>query len=232
MNTKIIFSTLLIAIVIVNTSCKKDTDTVNGTANTANAAVNTFSLNNRLLAAFVLDGTTLPNVTIPTTYNKLRKLLTYDTLAAANKPIVYNVGDVITILGYIKGDDYAISKRNINIRFFQPSPATFNRPADLYPIQRAEDSIRNYAPNSSAGAILLDQFSIPTIANTNTSPFTVTTVGSELVNGITNTTYLVKIEYTIPASISGKLVSINFNVNNSLRNDLGTVNWIYAFRVR
>jgi hypothetical protein len=217
---------------IVMISCKKDTDTTNGAANTANAAVSTFSLNNRVLAAFVLDANTLPGVALPANYNKFRKLLTYDTIATANKPTVYNVGDVVTVLGYVKGDNDALSRRNINVRFFQPSPATFNRPADLYPTQRAEDSIRNYAPNTAAGATMLDVLSLTSIAATTTAPFTITSVATETVNGIPYTIFLVKLDYTIPAAMSGKLVSINFNVNNSLRNDLGTVNWIYAFRVR
>ncbi len=224
--------TITSAAALTMVSCKKDADTTNAAANTANAAATTFSLNNRVLAAFVLDGNTLPGVALPANYNKFRKLLTYDTIAAANKPTVYNVGDVITILGYVKGDDNAISKRNINVRFFQPSPATFNRPTDLYPTQRAEDSIRNYAPNTAAGATILDQISIVSITNTTSVPYTINTTSTELVNGVNYATFLVKIDYTIPATMAGKLVSINFNVNNSLRNDIGTVNWIYAFRVR
>jgi hypothetical protein len=227
---KLLSAALIIVAVMV--SCKKDADTTNAAANTANAAASTFSLNNRVLAAFVLDGNTLANVALPTGYNKFRKLLTYDTIATANKPTVYNVGDVITILGYVKGDDNAISRRNINVRFFQPSPATFNRPTDLYPTQRAEDSIRNYAPNTAAGATILDQLTTLNISNTTTAPFTISTASTEVVNGVNYSTFLVKVEYTIPATMTGKLVSINFNVNNSLRNDIGTVNWIYAFRVR
>jgi hypothetical protein len=224
--------TMVLVIAMVMVSCKKDADTTNAAANTANAAANTFSLNNRVLAAFVLDGNTLPNIALPASFNKFRKLLTYDTIATANKPVVYNVGDVITILGYVKGDDNAISRRNINIRFFQPSPSTFNRPTDLYPTQRAEDSIRNYAPNTAAGATILDQLATLNISNTATTPFTISTASTEVVNGVNYTTFLIKVDYTIPATLSGKLVSINFNINNSLRNDIGNVNWIYAFRVR
>ena len=56
---------------------------------------------------------------------------------------------------------------------------------------------------------------------------------TENLNGISYSTYLVKHSYIIPIALSTKLVSINFSISSgTLRNDVGNVNWNYAFRVR
>jgi hypothetical protein len=232
MNTLIKNIGIVLFATVVITACSKNDDPINDASNVAVTAQSNFTLNNRVLAAFVIDSSSLPGITLPANYNRFRRLLTYDTLPAANKPVVYNVGDVIRVLGYVRGDANALSRRNINLRFFQPNPATFNTPTGLSTIQRAEDSVRNYAPVSPASTFL-DTYSLPTgIAASTTAPFTVTPAATQTINGLTYTTFLVQVDYTIPASMSGRLVSINFNVANSLRNDIGNVNWIYAFRVR
>ena len=218
--------------------CGKNNDEVNGPANTATAASANLTLVNRVLAAFVIDSSSFAStaaVTLPSAgYNKFRKQLTYDTLAAANKPKVYKVGDTLVILTYVKGDDYSLSKRSLNFRFFQiptafSSSTSFIKPTALYPIQSAEDSIRNFAPRLID---VLHQLSFAAIAATSSDSLKVSALPAESVNGINYSTYLVQYNYKIPASLSGKLISVNFAVGTTLRNDLGNVNWIYAFYVR
>jgi hypothetical protein len=219
------------SLVIITVSCSKSNDDINAASNAATAASSSLTLNNRVFAAFIGDSSTLPNLAagvLPVSYNKFRKLLTYDTASAANKPPVYKVGDVINIVTYVKGDDSAIVKRKINFRFFQP-PASFVTPTALYPLQKAEDSYRGFVP---ASADILDFISAP-IAPTSTSPFNISIVGKESIGGINSNIYLVQFAYTIPATLLGKLVSVNFTTNTAgAASDIGNVNWIYAFRVK
>lgn len=220
------------------TGCSKNNDDVNGAANTAIASSANLTLANRVLAAFVIDSTTLkialPGTLPATGYNKFRKLLTYDTTTASNKPKIYNVGDTVIILAYIKGDDYALGKRGLNFRFFQvptafSSSGSFIKPAALYPIQAAEDSIRNFAPRSID---ILSQVNFTSISPIITDSLKVFSLPSEIVNGINYSKLLVQYNYIIPAALSSKLISVNFTVGPTLRNDIGNVNWIYAFYVR
>jgi hypothetical protein len=232
---------ILLAVVAMLTtiiSCSKNNDEPNGPANTATAASSNLTLSNRVVAAFVIDSSSLraiPTGTLPTSgYNKFRKQLTYDTLTSANKPKVYKVGDTVTILAYVKGDDYSIGKRGLYFRFFQvptafSSATSFIKPTALFPIQSAEDSIRNFAPRT---VDVLSQVSFATIAPTSSDSLKVSALAGENVNGIKYSTYLVQYNYIIPAALSGKLISVNFTVSTALRNDLGNVNWIYAFYVR
>jgi hypothetical protein len=229
------------AITIVIVSCKKQEANVNAAANSATAGASYLSLNNRIMSAFVIDSSSFPQIAagiLPASYNKFRKQLTYDTIATANKPRVYNVGDVINIVAFVKGDDSAIAKRNISFKFFGvptiypgASAATnwikvvSNPPQSL--IQAAEDSIRGFAPRSID---VLSTVNFATISTTNTTPFTITKVSAEQINGIAYSSYVVQLSYVIPAALSGKLTSVNFSVGTG-RNDIGTVNWNYAFRV-
>ncbi len=234
-------SLFTIVAVVAIISCTKNNDDMNAAANTANTAAATFSLNNRILAGFVIDSTSIPNLpvgTLPGGYNKFRKQLTYDTISSANKPRLYSVGDTIIVLAYVKGDDIAIATRSINFKFFAV-PTFFTASGNWIrnttnppqsPIQSAEDSIRGFAPRS------IDVFSTvsrPVITEITDTLVRIKKVGTEQVNGIGNTTYLVQLNYVIPVALSGKLTSINFAVGTgNLRNDLGNVNWNYAFRVR
>jgi hypothetical protein len=213
------------------TACTKNNSDVNAVANTATAASASLSLNNRVTAAFVKDSSTLLNVNVGTsgTYNKFRKFLTYDTIATTNKTPVYNVGDVINVIAFLKGDDSAIVKRKINFRFFQ-TPTSFITPTAINVMQKAEDSYRGFAP---ASADIITITSLPSITQTTAVPFEVRIVGTEGIGGINYTIYLVKLNYVIPATFSGKILSINFTANTAgSASDLGNVNWIYAFRVR
>ncbi len=219
------------AILTTAISCTKNDNSTNGAANTAIAASANLTMVNRVLASFVIDSSSLnltSSASLPMSYNKFRKQLTYDTIATANKPTKYNVGDTLVILGYIKGDDYAISKRGLNFRFFQ-TPATFVRPTAMYPIQAAEDSIRNFAPKASD---ILSQVNFSTIGATVSDSLNVTALPAQLTNGINYSTYLVKYRYIIPAALQGKLISVNFTIGTTLRNDIGNVNWNFAFSVR
>lgn len=212
-------------------SCTKNDEDINGPANTTTAGSSNLSLSNRVVSAFVIDSATLqglPAGTLPS-LSRFRKLLTYDTLAAANKAPIYNVGDIINFAGYMKGDDSAVAKRKITIRFFQP-PASFVTPAALFPLQRAEDSYRGFAP---ASADVLNTISLPAITTTANDSVKVSVVKNEKIGGINYATYLIKVGYKIPAAMSGKLISINLSANTAgAAADLGNVNWIYAFRVR
>ena len=235
---------LAASLLVALASCTKTEDISNPAANAATTGAANLSLNNRLQAGFIIDSSTLhflPAGSLPSGYNKFRKQLTYDTLSAANKPVVYDTNTVITILTYVKGDDSAINRRSINFRFFgvptlyPGGRATSNwiKPLSNPPqsaVQAAEDSIRNFAPRSIDVLNTVTQSSIR--VNT-TAPFEITKVKSEVLSGISYSTYLIKLSYTIPPSLSGKLVSINFSVSSStIRNDIGNVNWNYAFRVR
>ncbi len=231
MKTFIQHSMVAVCIFTIFSACTKDNMEVNGSANTATAASSNLSLNNRITAAFVKDSSTLPNVNVGATgtYNKFRRFLTYDTIATVNKTPVYNVGDVINVVAYLKGDDSAIAKRRINFRFFQ-TPTSFITPTAVNVLQRAEDSYRGFAP---ATADILATASLTSISATTVSPFDVSLVGTEKIGGINYNIYLVKLNYTIPASFTGKIISINFTTNTAgSATDLGNVNWIYAFRVR
>ena len=83
------------------------------------------------------------------------------------------------------------------------------------------------------GTPVLCATAVVSITVTNTFPLEVTKVATEKLSGINYNTYLVKLNYIIPIALSTKLVSINFSVSaGTLRNDVGNVNWNYAFRVR
>ena len=231
MKTQIKYIVYAVCLGTLFTACTKDNNEINGTANTATAASINLSLNNRVTAAFIKDSSTLPNVNVGATgsFNKFRKFLTYDTIITSNKTPVYNVGDVINVVAYLKGDDSAIAKRRINFRFFQP-PATFITPTAVNVLQRAEDSYRGFAP---ATTDVLATASLPSITTTSVAPFEVTLAGTESLSGINYNLYLVKLNYVIPAIFSGKIISINFTANTAGgASDIGNVNWIYAFRVR
>ena len=219
------------AILTMAISCSKNNNFTDGAANTAIASSTNLTLVNRVLAAFVVDSSSLnltSSASLPTSYNKFRKQLTYDTLVKANKPNIYKVGDTIMILAYVKGDDYAVSKKSLNFRFFQ-TPSTFVKPTALYPIQAAEDSIRNFAPKASD---ILSQVNFATIAVTANDSLNVKALPAQSTNGINYNTYLVQYRYIIPAALQGKLISVNFTTGTTLRNDIGNVNWNFAFNVR
>jgi len=231
-----------VCISIAFTACTKDNNDINGAANTATAGSSALSLNNRVLAAFIIDSSTLPALpagTLPATgtYNRFRKLFTYDTVATANKPVAYSVGETVNIIGYMKTDDTAAVKRRILVRLFR-APSSFitvaNPPAVINVLQRAEDSYRTYAPGAGTNPIADTTFSLPIIAPSNVAPFNVTLAANENIGGIKYNIYLIKVAFTIPASYSGRLMSINLNANvtPSSREEYGNANWIYAFRVR
>lgn len=237
------YSLFVLLVLTTIVSCKKYENNIDGAANTANSASSALALSNRVLAGFVIDVNTLPNLPaglLPASFNKFRKVLTYDTIAAANKTPTYTAGDVITIVGYLKGDDFAINNRKINVSLFK-APTAFitpaNPPSVINVLQNAEDRYRSYQPGAAGTATAADtSFTLATIAPTTTAPFNVTTAFSESVNGINYNTYLVQLRFTIPAPYNGKFVpgqvfSINFNAGVS-GGDLGNVNWIYAFRIR
>ncbi|MBC7627861.1 hypothetical protein [Ferruginibacter sp.] len=224
-------------------SCKKYDNNIDGVANTATAASSTLALNNRILAGFVVDANTLPTLQaglLPTSYNKFRKLLTYDTVVIANKPPAYTAGDVITIVGYLKGDDFAISKRKINVSLFK-APLAFitpaNPPSVVNVLQNAEDRYRSYQPGITGSLTAADTtFTLAAIAPNSSAPFNVVTGLTENINGLNYNTYLVSFSFVLPAPYNGKflpgqLFSINFNAGVTA-GDLGNVNWIYAFKIK
>ena len=218
------------AILTMAISCSKNNNFTYGAANTAIASSANLTLVNRVLAAFVVDSTSLSFTTpgtLPVGYNKFRKQLTYDTLAKANKPTMYKVGDTLMILAYVKGDDYAISKKSLNFKFFQ-TPVAVIKPTALYPVQAAEDATRNFAPKASD---VLNQVNFAKIAATVSDSLNVTALPAQLNNGINYSTYLVQYRYVIPAALKGKLVSINFTTDLTLVSDIGHVNWMLAFYV-
>ncbi len=250
---KSIFKNLLVAITVIGfaASCTKD-EVINTDANAGLAGASTFTLSNRLLAGFVLDSTAagVPAGALPTGYNNFRKQLTYDTIATANKPKIDTVGQVITIAVFIKGDDAAISNslNGINFRFFgtptlypfASSASNWVKLASNPPqsfIQAAEDSIRGFIPKATD---VLATVASPAIAAGSTPTFTITKVAAENINGVSYSTYVILLTYSIPPAFAGKLISVNFCTRTSLsgaspsnfRNDLGNVNWNYAFRVK
>ena len=238
---KTVFVSVIIAASLF--SCKKYDNNIDSESNTATAASSILALNNRILAGFVIDANTLPTLKaelLPTSYNKFRKLLTYDTVVNANKPPAYTAGDVITIVGYLKGDDFAISKRKINVSLFK-APLAFitpaNPPAVVNVLQNAEDRYRSYQPGIIASLTAADTtFTLAAIAPISSASFNVATAFSESINGINYNTYLIQLKFTIPAPYGGKFLpgqvfSINLNAGVSA-GDLGNVNWIYAFKIK
>ena len=227
--TKILFACAAILTTVV--SCSKNDSTTNAAANIAIAGSTNLTLVNRVLAAFVVDSTSIDYSTtgvLPAAFNPFRKQLTYDTLATANKPKTFKVGDTLMILSYVKGDDYAISKRSLNFRFFQ-TPLAFVKPTALFPLQTAEESIRNFAPKATD---ILHQVNFSTIGVTVSDSLNVKALPAQLTNGVNYSTYLVSYRYIIPAALKGKLISVNFTVVPTLIADIGNVNWIFAFYVR
>ena len=240
-NLKTVIGCIVIAASL--SSCKKYENNVEGVANTATAASSTLALNNRILAGFVVDANTLPTLQaalLPTSYNKFRKLLTYDTTSTVNKPPAYTAGDVITVVGYFKGDDFAISKRKINVSLFK-APLAFitpaNPPAVVNVLQNAEDRYRSYQPGIIGSLTAADTtFTLAAIAPTSAAPFNVVTGLTETINGLNYNTYLVRLSFTVPAPYNGKFLpgqvfSINLNAGVT-GGDLGNVNWIYAFKIK
>jgi hypothetical protein len=239
-------SILAMVIVVAISSCTKYSTATDAAANTANAALSTTALNNRIVSGFIVDGSTLPTLptgALPPTYNVFRKLLTYDTVTTANKPPAYKAGDVITIVGYFKGDDFAISKRRVNLTLYK-APAAFitpaNPPSVINVMQNAEDRYRSYLPGVSTPVVAADSsFTLPTITTTTPTialPFTINNVMSESIGGINYNTYLVQFTFTVPSPtatkwIPGQVISINLNAGVA-GGDLGNANWIYAFRIR
>ena len=236
---------LLIAIscLAIVTSCKKYENNIDSASNTATAASSALALNNRVLAGFVIDATTLPALQpglLPASYNKFRKLLTYDTVLVVNKPPAYTAGDVITIVAYLKGDDFAVSKRKINVGLFK-APVAFITPANpptvVNVLQFAEDRYRSYQPGITGSLTAADTtFTLAAIAPTNVVPFNVVTGFNESINGLNYNTYLVRLTFTVPAPYNGKFLpgqvfSINVNAG-VVAGDLGNVNWIYAFKIK
>ena len=91
----------IIAVAAAIISCTKNNDDINAVANSANNASATFSLSNRVIAAFVIDASSIPEAPagiLPVNFNKFRKQLTYDTIADANKPKEYSVVDTIIVV--------------------------------------------------------------------------------------------------------------------------------------
>lgn len=263
---KAIFKTAftVICITAIITGCTKNNNEINPAENTAAAASAGLSLNNRITAGFITDSSTLstlPAGSLPATgtYNKFRKLLTYDTISVVNKPPAYTAGNVVTIVGYLRGDDLALTKRKINLSFFK-APSSFITPANpptvINVLQKAEDFYRSYQPGAQTGVTLPTAtppntpifnpvadttFTLPIISATITSSLTVTNAVSESIGGINYTTYLVRLSFTIPAPYGtkftpGSVYSLNLNTGatfgflNSAEN-LGNVNWIYAFKI-
>jgi hypothetical protein len=243
MKSTIKYITYGLVVAVISVSCTKYKNDIDGTANTATTNSTSLSLNNRVASGFVINAGTLPGLaagTLPASYNVFRKLMTYDTITTANKPPAYKAGDVITIIGYLKGDDFAISKRRINVSLYK-APTAFitpaNPPAVFNVMQNAEDRYRSYQPGAVGSATAPDTaFSLAAIAPAVTAPFTVTKVLSEKLSGVNYDTYLVQVSFTIPAAtatkwLPGQVFSINLNAGVSA-GDLGNVNWIYAFRLR
>ncbi len=238
----IINSTFIMVIVIAIASCTKYDTAINGIANTENAGLASATLNNRIVAGFVVDKNTLPTTPIslfPIGFNFFRKTLTYDTVTTANKPPAYKAGDVITILGFMKGDDYAISKRKINVSLYK-APTAFitpaNPPSVINVMQNAEDRYRSYQPTATGVTAADTTFTLASIAPYNIAPFSVINAANESVGGINYNTYLVQLTFTIPTPtatkwIPGQVFSINFNAGVSA-GDAGNVNWIYAFKIK
>ncbi len=240
-NIKYSFLVLTLAAMVV--SCTKYSNDIDAASNTNSTTLASSALNNRVVAGFIVNATSLPNVpasVLPVGYNPFRKILTYDTVATVNKPPTYKAGDVINIVGYLKGDDFAITKRRINLSLYK-APTAFitpaNPPSIINVMQSAEDRYRTYQPGLSGSSTAPDTaFSLSTITPTNVSPFNVLQVLNETVNGINYNTYMVHFTFTVPAPtatkwISGQVFSINLNAGVAA-SDVGNINWIYAFRIR
>ena len=264
---KVIFKMLFTAVcsAAIISGCTKNNNDINGAENTAAAASSSLTLNNRIVAGFITDASTLPALPagiLPAegTYNRFRKLFTYDTISVVNKPPAYTAGNVVTIVGYLRGDDFALTKRKINLSFFKAPPSFItpaNPPTVINVLQRAEDSYRSYQPSAQTGVTLPTAtppnapifspvadttFTLPIISAAITGSLTVTNAVSESIGGINYTTYLVSLSFTIPAAYGtkftpGSVYSLNLNTGatfgflNSAEN-LGNTNWIYAFRIR
>jgi hypothetical protein len=247
---------LTVSVVTVIFSCTKYDTNIDGAANTANAAGSNSTLNNRVTAGFIVNSSTIPTLPagILPTLTTFRRFLSYDTTKRtgffADTLPVYRAGDVITIVGYLKGDEFAISKRRINISLFK-APTSFitpaNPPSVINVLTRAEDSYRSYQPGVQTSATAFNAIadtilSLPSISPTNVAPFNVFKVMNESIGGINYDTYLVQLTFTIPTSYNGKFVSgnvmsINLNAGapfafvNTAEN-ASNINWIYAFRIR
>jgi len=220
MKSTLKISIFVIAAGVIIESCAKEKDNFNAAANHANTAGATFSLNNRVVAGFVTDAATLcdlPPGSLPAKYNIFRKQLTYGTILNANKPKLYNLGDTIVILAFLRGDDAAIAERSINFKFTGLPTAFSNATAvnkwvpvsphpPISPIQSAEDSIRGFALRSID---VLRTVSFPTITEAVSDTLTINRAATGVVNGITTSTYLVQLNYIIITELSGILTSIN-----------------------
>ncbi len=238
------------------TSCTKYNSDINGAANTTNAAATNSTLNNRVTAGFIVNSSTLPNLPagVLPTLTTFRRFLSYDTTKRtgffADTLPVYKAGDVITIVGYLKGDEFAITKRKINVSLFK-APSSFITPANppgvINVLTRAEESYRSYQPGVQTSATAFNAvadtiLSLPSIVPTNLAPFNVSKILNESIGGINYDTYLIQLTFTIPMAYNGKFVSgnvmsINLNagapfafVNSG--ETASNINWIYAFRIK
>ena len=250
------YTVFTILVVTVITSCTKYNTDINGAANTANAAAANSTLNNRITAGFVVNSTTIPNLPAGVLPNltTFRRFLSYDTTKRAgflaDTLPVYKAGDVITIVGYLKGDEFAITKRKINVSLFK-APGSFITPANpptvINVLTRAEESYRSYQPGVQTSATAFNAIadtilSLPSITTTTSLPFNVSKVFSEQVGGINYDTYLIQLTFTIPATYNGKfasgnVMSINLNAGApfafvNTAETASNINWIYAFRIR
>jgi len=247
-----VFTMLIVTII---TSCTKYNTDVNGAANTANSAAANSSLNNRVTAGFIVNSSTIPNLPagVLPSLTTFRRFLSYDTSKRAgffaDTLPVYKAGDVITIVGYLKGDEFAITKRKINIGLYKAPTAWFSTSiaTNINVMQNAEDRYRSYQPGAQITATAFNAvadtiLSLPSIVPTNAAPFNVSKILNESIGGINYDTYLIQLTFTIPAAYNGKFVSgnvmsINFNngatfgFTNTAEN-AGNINWIYAFRIR
>ncbi len=245
----------LVSILIISSCTKYKTD-IDATANTANAAASNSTLNNRITLGFIANNSTLPNLptSLISSLTTFRRFQSYDTTKRTgffpDTVPVYKAGDVITLAAFLKGDDFAITKRKINFGLFK-APSTFitpaNPPAVINVMTRAEDSYRSYQPGAQTSATAFSPvadsiISLPSIVTTSNSQFEVTPFATEIVGGINYTTYLVQLKFTIPAAYNGKFVSGNvmsINFNNgatfgftNTAEVAGNINWIYAFRIK
>lgn len=261
-------SMLIIVIALAIASCTKYDTGINGVANTANAGAANSTLTNRVTVGFVVNASTLPSVpaSVLAPSTTFRRFLSYDTSKRAgffaDTVPVYKAGDVINIVAFLKGDDYAISQRRINVGLYKAPGAwiTTTPATNINVMQNAEDRYRSYQPGAQTGvqpanavsplvpnapifsAVADTILTLPSIVPFNTTPFTVTQVANELVGGINYNTYLVQLSFKIPATygnkfVSGNVMSINFNVGAPFgflfqAENASNINWIYAFRIR
>jgi hypothetical protein len=241
---------LAIATAALLASCAKDA-TTNPALNAAVLRDTVLLLNNRITSNFALDSSAIPGVPSSaypaglngfTSFNRFRRIGTFDTVATANRPPIITVGSTINVVTFIKGDDSAMAKRSLNFRFFRPPSAWVTPTAPLGNVMfAAENAYRGFNPGSAdilAGGTQSLAGPIKATATTAAPFFTVTKVATESNVGVNISTYLVALKYTIPSSFAGQLVSINFNVGPSVyvttganAESLGVCNWNYAFRV-